>query len=145
VPRRDPYPGFNYLVELGDPENIAGFSEVHLGAAHVELIEYREGADRVNAVRKLPGLARYDNVVLKRGITGSTGLWDWFDEVRDGAASRRDVRIVLLDEQRNAVARWLLRNALPVKYEAPTLRAAGNEVAIETLELAHERLELEAV
>jgi len=143
VPRHDPYPGFNFLVELGDPENTAGFSEVHIGAAHIQLIEYREGADRVNSVRKLPGLTRYDNVVLKRGLTGTTALWAWFDQVRDGNAERRDVRITLLDEQRNAVARWLLRRALPVKYEAPALRATGNEVAIETLELAHERLEFE--
>jgi phage tail-like protein len=143
VPRHDPYPGFNFLVELGATENTAGFSEVHIGAAHIQLIEYREGADRVNSVRKLPGLTRYDNVVLKRGLTGTTALWAWFDQVRDGDAERRDVRITLLDEQRNAVARWLLRRALPVKYEAPALRATGNEVAIETLELAHERLEFE--
>ena len=143
MPKRDdPFLGFNFLVELGG-EAAAGFSEVHIGAARVELVEYREGGDRVNAVRKLPGLARYDNVVLTRGIAGDTTLWAWFDGVRDGSRDARDVRIVLLDEQRNAVARWLLRGALPVKYEAPTLRAAGNEVAIETLELAHERLEFE--
>jgi phage tail-like protein len=144
VPKRDdPYLGFNFVVELGG-EAAAGFSEVDLGAAHVELIQYREGADRVNSVRKLPGLARYDNVVLKRGIAGDTTLWDWFDGVRDGSRDARDVRIVLLDEQRQPVARWLLREAIPVKYEGPALRAAGNEVAVETLELAHERLEFES-
>jgi len=140
--RDDPYLGFNFVVELGG-EVAAGFSEVDIGAAHVELVEYREGADRLNAVRKLPGLARYDNVVLKRGIAGDTAIWDWFDGVRDGSRDARDVRIVLLDEQRRPVARWLLRDAIPVRWQGPTLHAAGNEVAIETLELAHERLEFE--
>ena len=81
--------------------------------------------------------------MLKRGIAGDTAIWDWFDGVRDGSRDARDVRIVLLDEQRRPVARWLLRDAIPVRWQGPTLRAAGNEVAIETLELAHERLEFE--
>jgi phage tail-like protein len=107
------------------------------------VIEYREGADRVNTARKLPGLAKYPNVTLKRGITGSTDLFEWWKSVRDGQVQRRNVTITLLDEQRQAVLRWHLRDAWPVKIEGPTLNATGNEVAIETLELAHEGLEIE--
>jgi phage tail-like protein len=143
VPIRDnPYPNFNFLVQIGG-EDAGGFSEAHVGAARIELIEYREGSDTTSSTRKLPGRVAYDNVVLKRGLTGSTALWDWFKTVRDGTADRREVRITLLDEARRAVFSWTLHRALPVKYEAGDLRAHGNEVAIETLELAHEGLEIE--
>ena len=142
VQRDNPYLNFNFLVDIGLGDEI-GFSEVDLPSGEIELIEYREGADRVNTARKLPGLTKYSNVTLKRGITGRTDLFEWWKSVRDGQLQRRNVTITLLDEQRQAVFRWLLRNAFPVKVEAPTLNATGNEVAIETLELAHEGLEIE--
>ena len=141
--RDDPYLDFNFLVELGDGAS-AGFAEVELGGARVDVIEYREGGDRTNATRKLPGRVHYGNVVLKRGITGDSVLWQWFEQVRDGSPAKRNVTVTLLDEARQPVVRWLLRNAFPVKFDAPTLNAKGNEVAIETLELAIEGLELES-
>jgi phage tail-like protein len=142
VQRDNPYLNFNVLVDIGIGDEI-GFSEVELGSGEIEVIEYREGGDRVNSARKLPGLAKYSNVTLKRGITGRTDLFEWWKSARDGQVQRRDVTITLLDEQRQAVWRWHLRDAWPVKIAAPTLNATGNEVAIETLELAHEGLEIE--
>jgi phage tail-like protein len=142
VQRDNPYLNFNFLVDLGTGNEL-GFSEVEAPTGEIEVIEYREGADRVNSARKLPGLAKYPNVTLKRGITGNTDLFEWWKSVRDGQLQRRNVTITLLDEQRQPVLRWLLRNAWPVKLEGPTLNATGNEVAIETLELAHEGLEIE--
>jgi phage tail-like protein len=133
---------FNFIVAIGAGDEL-GFSEAEVPSGEIEVIEYREGADRVNTARKLPGLAKYPNVTLKRGITGSTDLFEWWKSVRDGQVVRRNVTITLLDEQRQAVYRWLLRSAWPVKIEGPTLNASGNEVAIETLELAHEGLEIE--
>jgi phage tail-like protein len=133
---------FNFIVDIGAGDEL-GFSEAEVPSGEIEVIEYREGADRVNTARKLPGLAKYPNVTLKRGITGSTDLFEWWKSVRDGQVVRRNVTITLLDEQRQAVYRWLLRSAWPVKIEGPTLNASGNEVAIETLELAHEGLEIE--
>jgi phage tail-like protein len=133
---------FNFIVDIGAGDEL-GFSEAEVPSGEIEVIEYREGADRVNTARKLPGLAKYPNVTLKRGITGSTDLFEWWKSLRDGQVVRRNVTITLLDEQRQAVYRWLLRSAWPVKIEGPTLNASGNEVAIETLELAHEGLEIE--
>ena len=86
---------------------------------------------------------KYPNVTLKRGINGYLELYNWWKAVRDGELQRRDVTIKLLDEQRQEVMRWLLRDAWPVKIEAGPLNAQGNEVAIETLELAHEGFEIE--
>ena len=142
VQRDNPYLNFNFLVDIGVGDEL-GFSEVDGLSGEIEVIEYREGADRVNSARKLPGLAKYPNVTLKRGIAGRTDLFEWWKAVRDGQVQRRNVTITLLDEQRQAVYRWLLRNAWPVKIEGPSLHASANEVAIESLELAHEGLEIE--
>jgi len=142
VQRDNPYLNFNFLVDIGLGDEL-GFSEVEVPSGEIEVIEYREGGDRVNSARKLPGLTKYPNVTLKRGITGRTDLFEWWKSVLDGQVQRRNVTITLLDEQRQAVLRWHLRDAFPVKIEGPSLNASGNEVAIETLELAHEGLEIE--
>ena len=142
VRRDNPYANFNFVVELGG-EEAGGFSEVDLPSGEIEVIEYREGADRVSSARKLPGRVTYPNVVLKRGVAGRLELFDWWKAVRDGSLDRRNVSITLLDEARNAVQRWVLRNAWPAKLDYSRLDARGNEVAIETLELAHEGFETE--
>jgi phage tail-like protein len=142
VQRENPYANFNFVVDAGLGEDIR-FAEVELPAAEIETIEYREGGDRTSGVRKLPGRVRYGNVVLRRGISGSLELWEWFKAVRDGQLLRRDVAITLLDEARSPVQRWLLRDAWPAKFETSDLNAKGNEVVIETLELAVESIDLD--
>ena len=142
VQRENPYPSFNFVVGLGLGEQIQ-FAEVEIPSAEIETIEYREGGDRTSGVRKLPGRVRYGNVVLRRGIDGRLDVWEWFKTVRDGQLLRRDVTITLLDEQRNPVLRWRLRDAWPAKYDPSDLDAKGNEVAIELLELAVEGIEVE--
>ncbi len=144
MPRRqeDPFADYNFLVEIdGVPR--AGFAEVSGLSTTTDVIEYRNGNETANAVRKLPGLTKYANVVLKRGITRDQVLWDWRKTVIDGQINRLAVQIALLDEARQTVVRFILREAWPVKYEGPNLSARGNEVAIETLEIAHERMDVE--
>jgi phage tail-like protein len=141
VQRDNPYPNHNFAVDIGTGDTI-GFSEVELPAGEIEAIEYREG-NEISRTRKLPGLVKYANVTMKRGITGNLELFDWWKAVRDGQILRRDVTITLLDEQRQEVQRWRVRDAWPAKIEAGPLNAQGNEVAIETLELAHEGFEIE--
>lgn len=143
VQRDNPYPNFNFVVDIGASVGEIGFAEADIPAAEIDVIEYREGADRTNAVRKLPGRVRYGNIVLRRGIDGGLSVWEWFREVRDGNLSRRDVTITLLDEARNPVQRWRFRDAWPVKYDPSDLNAKGNEVLIETLELAVESIDLD--
>lgn len=139
--RRDPYLNFNFRVEI-DGIAIAGFSEADLPAGRIEAVAYREGTDTSSAARLLPGRVAWGPVVLRRGFTGDPALFDWWSEVLHGSVSRRDVVIVLLDAQRNDVARWVVRDAWPQKWDGPDLRGLGNDVAIETLELAHEGVEL---
>lgn len=107
------------------------------------VIEYRTGADPTT-VRKLPGLTKYPNIVLKRGLTRDLSLWNWRQTVVNGKTQRRSGSIVLLDESGNQVLRWHFQEGWPAKWEGPALDAKANEVAIETLEIAHEGLELVA-
>lgn len=142
VARDDPYGRFNFLVEI-DGIARAGFSEVEGLAGEIDVVAYREGADKTSSFRLLPGLVRYPRVVLRRGFGGDASLFAWWQAVRDGAPDRRAVAVVLLDELRQPVARWRLRRAWPAKWEGPALSAKTSEVAIETLELVHEGIELE--
>jgi phage tail-like protein len=141
VQRDNPYGNFNFVVELGGAE--AGFREVDLPAGEIDVIEYRDGSDKSSSLRKLPGLVRYPNVVLRRGVAGRTELFEWWRAVRDGQPDRRTVVITLLDEQRQPVQRWVLRNAWPARIDYGSLDARGNDVAVETLELVHEGFELD--
>ena len=141
VQRDNPYPNHNFAVDIGTGDAI-GFSDVDLPSGEIAVIEYREGTDRTS-VRKLPGLVKSTNATFKRGITGNLELFEWWRTARDGQLLRRNVTITLLDEQHQPVLRWLLRDAWPVKLEFRPLNAQANEVAIETLELAHEGFELE--
>ena len=142
VQRENPYANFNFVVDIGGGTELA-FSEAELPSGELEVIEYREGADRTNTARKLPGLARYPNVTLKRGVGGRLDLYEWWHAARTGAIDRRNVAITLLDEKREPVQRWVLRNAWPAKLSWSRLDARGNEVVVETLELEHEGFETE--
>ena len=140
--RRDPFKNYSFLVEI-DGIASAAFKSVSGLGAEVEVIDYREGSDPVSSSRKLPGRVKYPNVTLKRGLTASRDLWDWWQSVVDGGVQRRNVAIVLLDDARTPVLRWLLRNAWIARIEASELDASKNEIAIESIELAHEGLDLE--
>jgi phage tail-like protein len=143
IQRDNPYPNHNFEVSIvGVTDENLGFSEVELPSGEIAVIEYREGRD-ASTVRKLPGLVAYPNVTLKRGINGYLDLYTWWKAARDGDVRRADVSIKLLDEQHREVMRWNLSRAWPVKLVAAPLNATANEVAIETLELAHEGFEIE--
>jgi phage tail-like protein len=142
---KNPYSAFNFIVEI-DGAQIAAFQEVSGLDSENTPIEYREGADAMNTVRKLPGAEKYPPATFRRGITGSLALWNWRKEVRDGGTAfppTRNVSVVLLDETHAAVLKWKLTNAWCSKLSGPSLNAKGNEIAIETMELAYERLDIE--
>lgn len=136
----DPYMNFNFTVEIEGIE-AAGFLEVSGIVAETAVVEYREG-NMPGQSLKLPGQTRFGNVTLKRGISRSTALWNWYKSVIDGDADRRNVSIILLNTRREEVRRWNLFEAWPCKFEAAPLNAKGNDVVIETLEIVAERIEL---
>ena len=105
--------------------------------------EYRNGSEPSNTVRKLPGLRKFSDVTLKRGVTGSADLFNWLKSTAEGLPGQRSIAIILLDEQRNEVMRWNLRHAQPRKWSGPHLNgAASGTVAMEELVITHEGLEL---
>lgn len=135
--RVDPYKGFRYIVEI-DGIIQAGFSEVTIPDSSQEPIEYREGNDLIPTARKIPGLIKYGNVVLKWGTTDSIELFQWREKVQFGTDYRKNMAVIILNEEGQMAARWEFSQAWPTKYDAPDLKANGNEIAIETLEIAHE-------
>jgi phage tail-like protein len=139
--RNDPYAAFNFLVEV-DGVTVAGFSECSGLSSETDPIEYRNGSEDIT-VRKLPGLVKYSNITLKRGFTQGKELWTWRKQVLDGKTQRRSGTVTLLDEARKPAIRWNFREAWPRKLDGPTFNAKTNEVAIETLEIAHEGLVVE--
>ncbi len=147
--RDNPYSAFNFVVAIGGDQGdgsagavIGGFSEASGLGVDVEYAEYRNGNEMVNTVRKVPGVHKMDDVTLKRGLVGSTDLFDWVKTVRDGTADPRNVTITLLDEAREAVASWVLRRAQPKKWTGPSLTAkGGGDVAMEEISFVHEGIE----
>jgi phage tail-like protein len=141
--RGDPYRNFNFLVDFGAGDPV-GFCEVVLPEGSIAVVEYREGSDKLNVARKLPGRAHLGNVVLRRGFAGDLSLYAWWNGLRHGAQDFRAVRIELLSEDRSStVAAWHLRRAWPVRIAFGPLRGLGDEVLVETLELAFDDFELE--
>ena len=145
--RDAPYGNQHFRVDLGtgDAGPAAGFSHIELPDISIDVIEYRTGSDKESGARKLPGLAHYNNVTLKRGVIGSLDLYNWINQVRNGDANaRRTVTISLLSEDLTSVVlTWKLLRAWPVKYSFGDLDAKGTDVAMEELVLAYERLEME--
>jgi phage tail-like protein len=147
--RRDrPYAQFNFLIDLGTgatdgPQ--AGFQECSEIGMSVDVIQYRNGNDRENSLRKLTGLARYPNVTLRRGIIGSLDLYQWLNDIRDGnQTAYRTVTVQLLSEDHTSVVQaWKLLRARIIKHTSGPLNAKGTDVAMEELVLAYERLEME--
>ncbi len=137
--RHDPYPSFNFAVEISGLF-VAGFNEVSGLQAEIEVQEYREGG--VNEyIHKRAGPARYpSNLILKRGIGDNTELWSWYCQVLQGTIERKSLDVVLMDASGAEQRRWTFKNAYPVKWAGADLKAQGSEVAIESMELAHEGL-----
>ncbi|MCX4821044.1 phage tail protein [Streptomyces sp. NBC_01142] len=137
--RVDPFRNFNFLVEL---EGIAqaSFTECSGLGSTTEVIETRQGGDN-STVSKLPGRTSFTDITLKWGLTESTQLWAWRQQVVDGKPLRKNGSIVVYDlGNRTEVARWNFINAWPSKWEGAAFNAKGSDIAIDTLVLAHEGL-----
>lgn len=148
VERERPYPQFNFLVDLGTGETEgpnAGFQECSAISMEVPVVEYRNGNEKENEVRKITGPAKYADITLKRGLIGTLDLYQWLSAIRDGDQHAfRNVRIQLQNEDHTQVVlTWKLLRARIVKYSCGPLNAKGKDVTIEELTLAYERLEME--
>jgi phage tail-like protein len=140
--RTDPFRSFNFRVEI-DRVTVGSFSECSGLTADGDAVDYREGTDMRNNVRKLVGLRKFSNITLKRGYTTNGELWAWYTNILNGLSDRRNGSIIMMDETHKDVMRWNFENAWINKIEAPAFKATGNEVAMESVDLVHEGISLE--
>jgi phage tail-like protein len=154
--RIDPLSAFNFYITLLDSSStlgslvtavlsyaVAGFSECSGIDATLEVFDYKEGGVN-NYVHKLATRASYSNLVLKHGmIYLYDDLWNWHYAWVQGTGQRKDGLIVLLDESRLPAKIWKFKRGIATKWVGPSLNATQSNVAFESLEIAHEGLELE--
>ncbi|HEX2828605.1 MAG TPA: phage tail protein [Burkholderiales bacterium] len=144
--RNAPYGAFNYLVSFDGGTPFGGFSDVSGIGSEIKMAEYRNGDEKENHVRKVPGIHTVADTTLKRGIVNSQTLWAWIRDARTkGPAAQKTVTIQLLDEAHKPVQSWVLRGVIPMKYTGPTLAGkGGGDVAMEEVVLSAEAIEIEA-
>ena len=132
-----PLPKFYFQVKIADQE--VAFQEVSGLDIEAQVIEYRHGNSKEFSTIKMPGIKKSGNVTLKRGVfKGDNTFWDWFNAIKMNTIERKEVVISLLDQEGSPTMVWTLKNAWPTKITGTDLKSDGNEVAVETLEVAHE-------
>jgi len=147
--RDNPYPAFNFIVALGGDTGsgdegtiVGGFSDITGLKFSVQYADYRNGNEKVNAVRKVQNTFTVDDVTCKRGVIGSTDLFDWLQDVSRGTVDVRTVTVSLLNEARDTVCTWKLLSAQPKSWTGPSLAGkGGTDVAMEELVLCCQGIE----
>lgn len=141
-----PMPKFHFEVKWdggAGASMVASFQEISGLDIEAQIIEYRAGNSPVFSTIKMPGIIKSGNVTLKKGIfVKDNNFYDWFSKIKMNTIARTAVTINLLDESGSPAMTWKLKNAWPTKISGTDLKSDGNEVAVETIELAHEGLEV---
>jgi|HubBroStandDraft_3_1064219.scaffolds.fasta_scaffold25373_2 phage tail-like protein len=147
--RDNPYGSFNFLVDFatGDATTVrGGFQEVSGMNIEVTSADYRNGNSPNNHPVKVNGVYKVGDVTFKRGLIGSTDLYDWINAIRTGTRQIIPTVTVSLQDEAHEGPKWIwkLLNARPIRYTAPSLNAkTGTDVAIEELVLSIEDLTIE--
>lgn len=137
-----PLPKFHFNVKIGDDE--VAFQEVSGLDMETEPLEYRAGNSPEFWKVKMPGMKKFSNITLKKGMFKSDNkFFTWFEKVKMNVIERKPMTISLLDESQAPVVTWSVKNAFPIKISGTDLKAEGNEIAIETIEVAHEGIKIE--
>ncbi len=134
-----PMPKFRFSVDWGTVKTNISFQEVSGLEAETQVIEYRDSNSKVFSTVKMPGIAKYGNVTMKRGVFANDNIfWTWYNQIKMNTIQRQTVVIKLLDQAGGTVVTWTLNNAWPTKISSTDLKSDGNEVAIDTIEIVHE-------
>ncbi|WP_123388012.1 phage tail protein [Paraburkholderia sp.] len=137
-----PLPKFYFSVDIGSQTNLP-FQEVSGLDTETQVIEYRAGNNKVFSTIKMPGIAKFGNVTLKKGIfVKDNKFFDMYSKISMNLIARVTVTIKLLDQSGSPTMVWTLANAWPTKITGTDLKSDGNEVAVETIEFAHEGLKV---
>jgi phage tail-like protein len=136
-----PMPKFNFVVDIGTTMTNIAFQEVSGMDVEHQIIEYRKSNSALFSPEKMPGIVKYGNVTMKRGVfVNDNTFWNWRNQIAMNTVPRVTVLIKLLDQLGKVTMQWQLLNAWPTKITSTDLKSDGNEVAIDTLEIAHEQL-----
>jgi phage tail-like protein len=141
------------LLSAASQALFGAFSDAAGLNSNLEIESYQEGGNNVAPLR-FPKWGKYDNLVLKRGVTPRTSLWDWHRQITSGSdpVLRKSGLIILFDKGNGAdtadtagllripLGAWYIDRAFPEKVTGPTLDAKSNTVAVESVELVHEGL-----
>jgi phage tail-like protein len=141
--RDQPYEGSNFVVSWGDTEQNGAFLGVELPEAIIDEIVYRNGSDKTQNSIKQAGSTTYGHLVLKRGLFGSTTLWEWWKQTHEGVRDVRTVTVTLLDETGKPVWTWIFFEAFPVGYRTTALDATSSDVVIEELTVTFESMAIQ--
>lgn len=134
-----PLPKFHFTVKLGSQDNTVSFQEISGLETETQIIEYRHGDSKAFSTIKMPGIAKSGNVTLKKGVFAKdNNFFKWYDAIKMNTIKRETITIQLLDEGGKPTMTWTLSNAWPTKISSPDMKSDANEVAVETIELAHE-------
>lgn len=134
-----PIPKFYFRVSWDGQE--MSFQEVSGLDTETQVIEYRAGNSKQFSTIKMPGITKYSNVTLKKGIfKADNTFWNWYNQIKMNTIKRVTITIQLLDETGTPTMTWTLQHAWPTKITGTDLKSEGNEVAVESIELAHEGL-----
>ena len=135
------WPIQKFLFELKWDSEVMAFHEISGLDVESQPIEYRAGNSPTFSVQKMPGIKKYSDITMKKGVFKSDNkFWDWFNEIKMNTVKRIPVTISLLDEEGSPTMVWTLTNAWPTKISGTDLKSTGNEVAVETIVIAHEGL-----
>ena len=140
--RVDPLVSVSFYVEVQGVFTGTFRGCTGLGSQSEVIENLAAGAGGVTHIYKIPGVTRWTNIVLKRGVTDSMDVWAWRKQVEEGKVNeaRKNGSIIMYDQTNTEVARWNFENGWPAKISGPNLDASTNEIAIEELEIAHEKL-----
>jgi phage tail-like protein len=138
-----PLPKFSFEVDFGAPLHKALFTEVSGLDVEAQIIEYRRGNSPVFSTIKMPGIVKHGNITLKKGVLkNDIAFQDWQKQLSMNTVNRAPIIIRLLDEAGKPAMTWTLMNAWPVKITSTELKSGGNDVAVESIELMHEGLQI---
>ena len=136
-----PMPKFRFEVDLGIELKGVAFQSISGMGVENQVIEYRKSNSSLFSMEKMPGIVKYGDVILQRGVfVNDNTFWDWHKEISMNTIIRRTVLIKLLDEKGKVTMQWQLNNAWPTKINSTDLNSEANEVAVDTLVIAYEQL-----
>lgn len=132
---------YRFRVEIDGLDGVTDFRAAEGLTVQLDVVELYEGGEN-SRHHKLIGGTRYGNLVFRRGTTDSLDLYSWVKETVLGNITRRNGAVTALNKAGEPVVRWEFKNAWPCRYEGPDFASEANELAVESIELAHDGFEM---